>query len=286
MVKKEKFIAYLKSKGFYISLLAGAAAIAVICLVCYSYMLPDKNGNLTDLNEPIAQKDASPDKVENIIQSAQNENNITNQEQKPEVPQQSQTNLLENDIYDETNEEDIEAMMEDTEVKKEPEVIKDTAQTATDETLPVMGSDKKIANGLSFNEEKGLLWPVTGDIIMKFSMDKGIYFQTLGQYKCNPAIMIGCEAGTEVYSAARSVVTDILENEETGMTVKTILDNKYEVIYGQLKDVTVSKGDSLEEGQLIGSIAEPTKYYVKEGSNLYFQVNENDESINPMLLLR
>ena len=34
---------------------------------------------------------------------------------------------------------------------------------------------------LSFNEEAGLLWPVKGDVLLKYSMNNSVYFKTLAQ---------------------------------------------------------------------------------------------------------
>ena len=64
------------------------------------------------------------------------------------------------------------------------------------------------------------------------------------------------------------------------------IGNGYSVIYGQLKDVKLKVGDKVNEGDTIGMIAEPTKYYTVEGSNLYFEVMKDDKTVNPMLLLR
>jgi murein DD-endopeptidase MepM/ murein hydrolase activator NlpD len=118
-------------------------------------------------------------------------------------------------------------------------------------------------------------------------MDHTIYFATLMQYKCNPAIIIDAEVGTEVKSAADGVITKIdATNEETGFTVTMEIGDGYSVVYGQLDNVTLEVGDSVAKGDVIGTVSEPTKYYTVEGSNLYFQVMENGQTLNPMLLLR
>ncbi len=138
----------------------------------------------------------------------------------------------------------------------------------------------------SFDEDKGLLWPVTGDIILKYSMNNAIYFKTLAQYKCNPGIAISAKVGTKVKAAADCKVTKIETTDELGTVVTTSVGDKYKLSYGQLDNLSVNKGDSLKEGDVIGTVAEPTKYYTEEGSNLYFQVMEGKETIDPMLLLR
>lgn len=172
-----------------------------------------------------------------------------------------------------------------TEKKGNKKKTEENAKTEEEpETMETMGSSNTFTR--SFNEEAGLRWPVDGDILMKYSMEKSVYFKTLAQYKCNPAVIIGSSNGTSVYAAADCTITDISENEETGLTVTTSLDDRYNVIYGQLKNLTATVGDKLKEGDKLGEIADPTKYYVVEGSNLYLKVTENGETVDPLLLLR
>lgn len=138
----------------------------------------------------------------------------------------------------------------------------------------------------SFNEEAGLLWPVKGEVILKYSMNNSVYFKTLAQYKCNPGIVISAKTGSQVKAAADCRVTRIEKSDELGTVVTTDIGDKYTVSYGQLDNISVTKGDELKEGDVIGTIAEPTKYYTEEGSNLYFQVKEADKTVDPLLLLR
>lgn len=149
----------------------------------------------------------------------------------------------------------------------------------------VKTQSKPVKNALSFDQEAGLLWPVRGDILMEYSPDKVIYFKTLAQYRTNPALLIEAKEGTDVKASADGVVTSVTTSEETGRTVAVSIGDDFTLTYGQLKDVAVGKGDSVSEGQVIGKIAKPTKYYTKEGPNLYFQVKEKESSVNPMLLL-
>lgn len=137
-----------------------------------------------------------------------------------------------------------------------------------------------------FDIEKGLLWPVTGDIILKYSMSNTVYFKTLAQYKCNPAIIISSEEGTNVKAAADGIVTKVTKSDEVGNVVTVDIGSGYLVTYGQLDNISVKEGQPVKEGSSIGKIAKPTKYYSEEGSNLYLQVTEDDKPVDPMLLLR
>jgi septal ring factor EnvC (AmiA/AmiB activator) len=136
-----------------------------------------------------------------------------------------------------------------------------------------------------FQVEKGLTWPVKGDVLMKFSENNTIYFKTLAQYKSNPAIEISAQKGTKVIASAAGVVTGISEDDVTGTMVTTDIGSGYSITYGQLKNIKVKQGDEVKEGQLLGVVAKPTKYFSEEGSNLYFQVKENGTAVDPLLLL-
>ena len=116
-------------------------------------------------------------------------------------------------------------------------------------------------------------------------MDNTIYFPTLDQYKCNPAIIISAEVGTDVVSAAQGVVEDIYEDPIVGTSMVVSLGNGYKLIYGQLSDLSVGISDTVEAGTVIGKVANPTKYFTEEGSNLYFELVKDDSPVDPMLHL-
>jgi septal ring factor EnvC (AmiA/AmiB activator) len=145
--------------------------------------------------------------------------------------------------------------------------------------------DKQATVKNTFQEENGLSWPVKGDVLMKFSENNTIYFKTLAQYKSNPAIEISAEEGTKVIASAAGVVKEISEDSVTGKMITTDIGSDYTITYGQLTNLKVSEGDEVKEGQLLGVVAKPTKYFSEEGSNLYFQVKENGTAIDPLLLL-
>lgn len=140
---------------------------------------------------------------------------------------------------------------------------------------------------LSFSaESSSLLWPVAGNVILGYSMDKTVYFATLDQYKYNPAVIIGGSPDEQVMSAAQGKITAIETTEEIGTTVTMDMGDGYEAIYGQLKELAVKEGDVVKAGETIGYLSEPTRFYAKEGCNLYFEIRKDGESIDPMSLLQ
>ncbi|MCI8586974.1 MAG: M23 family metallopeptidase [Lachnospiraceae bacterium] len=173
------------------------------------------------------------------------------------------------------------------EIPQEPMIAEETpAEEPPAEEVPQEEEESVETSGqsdrLSFSDQSKILWPVNGDVILNYSMDKSIYFSTLNQYKYHPAIVISAPVGSEVHCAARGKVSKIYVNEETGTTVLMQLGKGYDAVYGQLKEVAVEEGDVVEQGSLIGYVSEPTKYYTLEGSNLYFQLLKKSQPINPM----
>ena len=129
---------------------------------------------------------------------------------------------------------------------------------------------------LTFSEADSLMIPFAGDVLINYSADKSVYFPTLQQYKCNPALVLAATSGESVKAAADGMVSRIYDDPMTGQTVVMNLGNGYEVTYGQLQEVTVSEGTYVAEGEIFAQVAEPTRYYAVEGSNLYLKLTSNN----------
>lgn len=139
---------------------------------------------------------------------------------------------------------------------------------------------------LNFEEGDSLVWPVVGNVLINYSMDKTIYFPTLDQYKYNPAIVIQASEGDMITAAAAGKVTSVFEDAQIGTAVTMDLGNGYEVTYGQLDNVLVSEGSYVSMGDMIAQVAAPTAYYSVEGTNVYFKLTKDKTPINPMTCLQ
>ena len=166
--------------------------------------------------------------------------------------------------------------------------------TATDQsedvTVPDTGSidTAETAGGgseINFSEEDKLIWPVSGAVLMNYSMDKTVYFATLEEYKYNPALIIGGAVNDQVISAGKGIVKSIDKTPQEGTTVTVDMGNGYEAIYGQLQNVQVKTGDSVEAKTVLGYLAEPTRYYSVEGCNLYFEFRKDGQPVDPLQYL-
>ncbi len=137
-----------------------------------------------------------------------------------------------------------------------------------------------------FAEGSKMSWPVTGDIVMDYSMDKVIYDKTLDQYRTNDTICIAAPAGTPVKATAEGVVVKVDNTRKDGNVVSIDNGNGWITTYGQLMDgVLVKEGEVVKAGQVIGGVANPSIYGVLLGNHLSFKVAKDDVLVDPKSIL-
>ncbi|MCM1568502.1 MAG: M23 family metallopeptidase [Roseburia sp.] len=171
------------------------------------------------------------------------------------------------------NEEAAEGVTQDTENPEQQNPEEESQETGAGEPV--------VAAALHFSEDSALIRPVSGEIILPYSMDGSVYFATLDQYKYNPAMVFAATEGVAVSACAAGQVVSVADSAQLGHTVTLDLGDGYQVIYGQMKDIEVTVGSFVEAGSVIGVVAAPTKYYSMEGSNLYFQLTKDGTPLNP-----
>ena len=180
------------------------------------------------------------------------------------------------DVSDRTKKNDDE--------EEEEGMFDETVDTAKKAVEPAVAAaiSTTVQPTLDFHEEDGLIWPIVGDVLINYSMDKTIYFPTLQQYKYNPAIVIAATQGASISAAANGRVTSVGYDPVIGNMIVMDLGNGYELTYGQLENITVSEGSYVSVGDGIGTVASPTKYYSLEGTNVYFKLTKDGAPVNPM----
>lgn len=195
---------------------------------------------------------------------------------------------------DQAQAENTEALSEDTQGQQEPAQTpeasaeeaqgqQETQEEAAEE--PAEDTAAQVAPELNFTEDTIMLWPVNGEVVIDYSMDATTYFPTLDQYKYNPSLVMSAAVGDPVQAAANGQVLSISEDVETGTTLTMDMGNGYQAVYGQLKDVAVQEGQTVEAGTIIGYVNDPTRYYVEEGANLYFAMTKDGASVDPMIYI-
>lgn len=180
---------------------------------------------------------------------------------------------------------DAESMMADAKTKEagaenESAQAMEAPDSGLDEVRETAALDA--AQALSFQEKDNLAWPVAGNVLINYSMDKTVYFPTLQQYKYSPAIVIAASEGENITAAADGRVLSVFQDAKLGQAVTVDIGNGYELTYGQLQDIMVLQGDVVSTGDIIGKVAAPTKYYSVEGPNVYFALSKDGVPVNPL----
>ena len=271
-MNKNERPSFLKGKGAAVGIVI--CFVAVIALVgAYTF-----SNYQRDINEQIAKAEEQADELtEDMNTNESNEENTVG------------------DTAEETNTDDIilpetdNGLTDDGDAMQNPsgENGAESADTQSGTADENAGADGGTAastdtSGVWFSEDSTLAWPASGAVIMGYSMDQTVFFQTLEQYQYNPAMIIGGEVGESIGASAAGIVTNIEETAQTGTTVTLDMGNGYNAIYGQLSDVPVAVGDYVSAGESLGTLGEPTKYYSVEGPNLYFEVTKDGAPVDPM----
>ena len=159
----------------------------------------------------------------------------------------------------------------------------DTTKKTEPQAAPVdSGVENAVPLVLDFSDVSRMAWPVMGNVLLDYSMDTTIYFPTLDQYQVNPGVVIQAEVSQPVVAPANAKVVAVSANEELGNFLVLDLGNDYLATCGQLKEIQVVENEYLEAGLFMVYVAEPTKYYSVEGSNVYFQLEHEGSKVDPL----
>lgn len=214
-----------------------------------------------------------------------NSQNVENEDkEKKEGSRKNGTKSNSEDADKEKNEKSEEGMFDENK-DTTAQALEEVARMEEMEDTLAIATSTSIQPALNFGDKDTLAWPIAGNVVINYSMDKTVYFPTLQQYKYNPSIMISAVEGEAITAAANGKVSSVSTDPELGTVVVMELGNGYELTYGQLKDVTVSEGGFVNKGDIIGSVAAPTKYFVVEGCNVYFKLTKDGVPVDPMTKL-
>lgn len=278
-----------KGKGFILVVLAcflclSAIAIGASALSKRGGKEERETDDIVDLNT--AKKDTTDKKEDsnvavdgNVVKNTEQETTINNNRQN----ENSNTSQTSQNVLNQSEKNDLENNGEVSAANTTPDNQAGTNPEGDlgEEHNKAVDVNALVSN-LSFGEGSTLQWPVEGNIILDYNMDSTIYFPTLDSYRCNPAIVIQSENGTGVCAGAKGIVKEISYIDEIGNYVVVGIGNGYELTYGQLDNISVAVGDTVESDTVIGVVGEVTRYYKNEGSNVYFKMTKDGNPCDPL----
>lgn len=257
----------------------GSLLTLVLIVTCAAVY---QSGSKSTPNEKEFVKENEEDSVDQAIRTEEREEEEETQDANTSSVEGEKE--VETEVQEDTS--DSEGTQEaDTEASDAAGNTVQDAAAEQQDTQETVNTEAAMAPDMNFTESSLMEWPVNGQVIIDYNMEHTVYFPTLNVYKLNPAIVISSEAGAPVAAVANGKIVSIVENEETGTTVTVDMGNGYQAVYGQLKDVPFVAEQYVTAGSVLGYVNEPTKYYSKEGANLYFALQKDGSPLDPLQYL-
>ena len=274
-MRRNGILSFLKEKSFLIVLtlmLVSAGTMAAL----FAFGTNEKEEEQQAKQVEIQTKTPLVEEIKEDVIQKTIETTETTTEKKKEKPK---VNIIENTASNTVNLDNavLEAELEDQFL--EAEELEEFIEMAE------VSAEDVIAEGFSEVELLSLQWPVEGEVILPFSMDRSVYFKTLAQYQYNPAMLIAASEGTEVFTAAPGTVIEVGESNEYGHYVIMDIGEDFMITYGQLDDISTEVGETLEAGERIAMVGYPTRNYLEEGDNLYLKLTQKEVPVDPELYL-
>jgi len=109
-----------------------------------------------------------------------------------------------------------------------------------------------------------------------------MYNSTLNQWEAHKSIDFSTSEGTDVFAYTDGTVSNVYSNYLQGTVVVIDHADGLQTAYSSLKeDVSVSVGDKITGGTVIGKVGTTANAESDLGAYLNFQMIENDQKVDP-----
>lgn len=189
--------------------------------------------------------------------------------------------------------------VEESENKIENEIVNEIQEDEEDTTKYAVNTSKVQSNTVeetkadeteSEKEEvkdPEFIIPVEGDILKEYAKDKLVYSATLDEWITHNGIDIAAEKTTVVKSSADGTVKSIKNDPRYGLTVVIEHVNGFKSVYSNLLTAEfVEEGETVEQGQTIGTVGNTATFEIADESHLHFEILKDNENVDPELYLK
>ena len=126
------------------------------------------------------------------------------------------------------------------------------------------------------------VWPVSGEQQAAYSMEQLAFNPTTRDWRTHDGVDLTAAEGAPVRAACAGTVTAVFDDELYGTTVVIGHADGYTTHYQNLAAVpTVSAGDHVAAGDIIGSVGKTALLEVGQDSHLHFAVHCNGQPVDP-----
>jgi len=139
----------------------------------------------------------------------------------------------------------------------------------------VRSEGEKFSGSGLFRQKGALVLPVKGKVLQSYGRQKAEQFE---DFVFSKGVEYSCAADSGVNAIARGKIMHVGRMPGYGTIVIVDHGERYYSLYGRLGEVRVSRGDIVEQGQIIAETGTPGK----GGRNFYFEIRRGGSPVNPL----
>ena len=126
-------------------------------------------------------------------------------------------------------------------------------------------------------------WPLSGELLRGYSIQALSYDRTMSDWRVHAAMDISAQMGAKVHAAADGQVESIRHDPLLGTVVVIAHGGGLTSIYGNLgEQPTVSEGQRVTAGTVIGCISDSALGEIAEPSHLHFAMEQDGMPVDPV----
>ena len=254
---------YKKATIVFGVVLAVAILVFATLFIIYTQELKNTNIGVTTENT-----------TENIVENEESTSLVSTTEDKS--VNDTLNSVTENIVVNSaTNEEENSTSVQSktSNVTSEEVVQNDTDVTETVE-------EEEEAEPVSF------IAPVSGEIITDYADESLIYSATLEEWTTHLGIDIKADKASIVVASEDGVVKSIKNDPRYGLTITISHNENFETVYSNLlSSEFVNEGDTVTQGQTIGTVGESASFEIADVPHLHFEMYKDGVSVNPTVYL-
>ena len=128
--------------------------------------------------------------------------------------------------------------------------------------------------------------PLKGEVIREFAKDSLVYSDTLEEWITHTGVDVKADKTSVVKASAKGTVSAIKNDPRYGLTVIVEHEGGYKSVYANLLTAEfVVEGESVEEGQTIGTVGNSSSFEIADEYHLHFEIIKDGEYLNPVNLV-
>ena len=195
-------------------------------------------------------------------------------------------NVVDNNVVNTSNNTN-EVGTESKEVSANSTETNESTNTENQNEIQPQTNANTEQNNANTTSEIQFIFPVEGEVIKEFAKDNLIYSETLEEWITHTGIDIKADRTTVVKATADGTVKSIKNDSRYGLTVTIEHNDGYTSVYSSLLSAEfVKEGETVTQGQTIGTVGNSAVFEVAEDNHLHFELLKDGSNINPEIYLK